>query len=53
MKTCYELYREKGIYYQCCESCHEDWEDFGIEMRFLKVDDEEFHVCCRAPENVV
>lgn len=53
MKTCYDLYKEKGVSYDCCNSCHEDWEDFGIQMNFIEVDGVEYHVCCRGYVGVI
>jgi hypothetical protein len=36
----------------CCESCHEDWDRYGIEGLYVIVEGEVLHVCCRAAESV-
>jgi len=32
----------------CCNSCHEDEEQFGINMCSAEFDGEEYDVCCSA-----
>ena len=36
----------------CCESCHEDWDRYGIEGFYVIVVGELLHMCCRAAESV-
>jgi len=45
---CYEFI-QAGLPNECCESCHEDDEEFGYDMIYLDVDGHpEIHayVCC-------
>ena len=43
-----DCHQIKGFNTQyCCESCHEDWEDYAIEMCSLDIDGLEMHVCCK------
>ena len=43
--TCYELLETHS--YNCCDSCHEDWEEEGMLMCCGKTEDgREYHVCC-------
>lgn len=32
----------------CCDSCHEDLEEWATEMCHVTIGDEELHVCCYA-----
>ena len=52
MKTCYDLYKSHDIKYQCCVSCHEDWEDLDVEMIYLEFKGKAFHVCCKGSQAV-
>lgn len=48
MKTCFDL-SKIGVKYNCCNSCHEDWEEYGYEMSWRTIGEYDYHVCCNAP----
>ena len=52
MKTCYDLYEEHNIEIECCQSCHEDWEDYDIAMFEIEFKGHDFHVCCKGREAI-
>ena len=50
MRTCYNLYEDYGIARECCNSCHEDDEDYDVPMCYVKVKNVEYHLCCKISE---
>lgn len=42
MKTCFDLIGKFGH----CDSCHEDYEEFGYDMPEISVNGELYLVCC-------
>lgn len=49
VKTCYDL-KKLGAKYNCCDSCHEEDEEYGYEMSYREVNGVDYHVCCKAPK---
>lgn len=44
-----DVLEELGIQFTCCNSCHEDWDKFGIEMCHTTLKTGQYlHVCCEA-----
>ena len=44
-----DIVRQKtGTTFECCSSCHDDWEELDIEMCYVTIDSRELHVCCSA-----
>lgn len=38
-----------GVPSNCCDSCHDDWEEYDMEMFYLEdsaLPDVEAHICC-------
>lgn len=36
------------IAFQCCPSCHDDYDGSGYEMCYVMIDGTDYHVCCIA-----
>jgi hypothetical protein len=46
MKYCNEFVKDFDLRGTCCTSCHEDDEEFGMEMCYIEAGGEEYYVCC-------
>jgi hypothetical protein len=49
-KTCFDAKIHFPIDTECCESCHQDWEDYNIEMSIFEFNENEYHVCCKVKD---
>lgn len=48
MKDCKDLAKDFNLDFQCCDSCHDDDLEYGIEMNTEEINGEEYYLCCRA-----
>lgn len=45
---CDELRGRFDLTFNCCGSCHDDWETIDYEACYVTIDSAEWHVCCAA-----
>lgn len=43
---CSALVEATGIVAQCCESCHEDSDEWGYDLCSVEHDGKKYEVCC-------
>lgn len=47
MSDCHEVKRLLGLTYcECCDSCHEDRDEYGYYLCEVKIGDTFYGVCC-------